>query len=92
MTSARHPIAGPRENLISGRVSNETFRALAEIALETGDLMGAAAVMTGGIDGLARYAASVQLTDTSAEDVSAVFARNFSLLFARYSSIPQGEA
>lgn len=86
------PTAGPRENIISARVSNDTFRALSETALETGDLIGAAAVMTGGIDALARYAAAVQLTDTPPEDVAAVFTENFSILFARYSSIPQGAA
>ena len=86
------PTASPRENLISARVSIDTFRVLSEAALETGDLIGAAAVMTGGIHALARYAAAAQLTDEPAENVTTVFAENFAHFFARYSSIPKGAA
>ena len=90
MTS--HPQAGARENLISANVSNETFRALAEKALEAGTMIGAAAVWTGAIDGLARYACASQVTDATPEEITALFTAAFARLIAFHHQAPQGEA
>lgn len=87
-----HPTAGPVENAISADVSNAVMRLLLERADQAGTLIGAAAVMTGAMDGLARYTCSIQLTDATADELADSIDFGVRQLVRRHHNPPTGAA
>lgn len=80
------------EDALSAAISNETFRGLVACAGELSDPRLTAAMITGTIDGLARYVCAIQSTDTSPAEIAAAFSLHFERFVTNHQQTPKGNA
>lgn len=84
--------AGVAEERISAATSERVFGLLLADASMSGSLLGTSAVISGALDGLARFMAGVQITDTSAKEMVESIAPHLEVFLERRMQLPQGEA
>jgi len=85
-------VAGPAHELISASASHKVYQLLVSEAQLSGSLMGAAAVMSGALDGLAHYMADVQVTDGTPQQIASDLMPHFERFLTYRASPVQGQA
>lgn len=84
--------AGPAEELISASVSHKVYNLLMREGNVTGSLIGASAVVSGALDGLAHYLADVQLTDDTPQEIAEAIVPHFATFLTHRRNAAQGNA
>lgn len=86
-------LAGPNENAISADVSGRVLAMLGGCATEAGTLIGCAAVLTGAMDGVARFISINRMTGDTPEETADLMGDMFSyLLLGRIEDLIEGSA
>lgn len=92
MSGIEQPMASGAEEAVSAAASDAVLMLLLGRAADAETLIGAAAVMSGALDGVARYVCSVQINNSSADEVADAVAGQLARFVALRHQPPAGHA